>query len=81
MKKRGMNSRTFLVLTKEQRSKICSTTIFPACGAFWSSVQKANVASTMYLKMGFQVFKETEEEYVMVRDLQDFNKVVIYENY
>lgn len=36
------------------------------------SVQKANYASKMYLKMGFQIVKESEEEYVMVRDLQDF---------
>lgn len=36
------------------------------------SVQKANYASTMYVNMGFQVFKETDEDYVMVRDLQDF---------
>lgn len=36
------------------------------------SVQKANYASKIYLKMGFQIVKESEEEYVMVRDLQDF---------
>ena len=33
------------------------------------SVQKANYAVRMYLKLGFEVIKETEEEFVMVKDL------------
>lgn len=33
------------------------------------SVQKANYATRMYLKFGFKVVKETEEEYVMVKRL------------
>ena len=33
------------------------------------SVQKENYASRMYLKAGFDVLKETEEEYIMVLDL------------
>lgn len=34
------------------------------------SVQKANYAVLMYLKMGFEIVKETEEEYVMVKELE-----------
>lgn len=34
------------------------------------SVQKANYAVVMYLKMGFEIVKETEEEYVMVKELE-----------
>ena len=30
------------------------------------SVQKANYASKLYLKLGFEIFSETEEEYIMV---------------
>lgn len=30
------------------------------------SVQKANYASKMYLKIGFEIVKENEEEYIMV---------------
>ena len=33
------------------------------------SVQKENYASKMYLKAGFDVLRETEEEYIMVLDL------------
>ena len=33
------------------------------------SVQKANYASQMYLKMGFRIVKENEEKYIMVFDL------------
>ena len=33
------------------------------------SVQKENYASRMYLKAGFDVLRETEEEYIMVLDL------------
>ncbi|WP_212892152.1 GNAT family N-acetyltransferase [Capnocytophaga canimorsus] len=37
------------------------------------SVQKANYACEMYLKMGFRIVKENEEEYVMVIDLNATN--------
>ncbi len=30
------------------------------------SVQKANYATKMYLKIGFEIVKENEEEYIMV---------------
>ena len=30
------------------------------------SVQKANYAAKMYLKIGFEIVKENEEEYIMV---------------
>lgn len=33
------------------------------------SVQKANYAVRMYLKLGFTIMKETEEEFIMVRDI------------
>ena len=33
------------------------------------SVQKANYAVRMYLKLGFRIIRETEEEYVMVKEL------------
>ena len=33
------------------------------------SVQKANYAAKMYLKLGFEIVKETEEEYIMVKKL------------
>ena len=33
------------------------------------SVQKANYAARMYLKLGFKVINETEEEFVMLKDL------------
>ena len=35
------------------------------------SVQKANYAFRMYLKAGFEVLKETEEEYLMVCNLKN----------
>ena len=35
------------------------------------SVQKANFAFRMYQKAGFEVLKETEEEYLMVCRLQN----------
>ena len=35
------------------------------------SVQKANYAFRMYLKAGFKVLKETEEEYLMVCTIQN----------
>ncbi|MDO4782417.1 MAG: GNAT family N-acetyltransferase [Capnocytophaga felis] len=38
------------------------------------SVQKANYAAKMYLKMGFRIVKENEEDYVMVIDLNSANK-------
>lgn len=34
------------------------------------SVQKANYAAGMYLKLGFRIVKETEEEFVMVKDME-----------
>ncbi|MFJ1472683.1 GNAT family N-acetyltransferase [Capnocytophaga cynodegmi] len=37
------------------------------------SVQKANYASEMYLKMGFYIIKENEDDYVMVIDLNSTN--------
>ena len=33
------------------------------------SVQKANYAAGMYLKLGFVIVNETEEEFVMVKNL------------
>ena len=33
------------------------------------SVQKANYAVRMYRKVGFQVLRETDEEYIMVSNL------------
>lgn len=33
------------------------------------SVQKANYAAKMYLKLGFKIIHETEEEFVMLKDL------------
>lgn len=33
------------------------------------SVQKANYAAKLYLKVGFEIIKETEEEYIMVNCL------------
>lgn len=33
------------------------------------SVQKANYASKMYKNLGFKVFKENDEEYVMYLEL------------
>ncbi len=33
------------------------------------SVQKANYAATLYLKVGFEIIKENEEEYIMVNYL------------
>ena len=35
------------------------------------SVQRANYAVRMYRKVGFAVFREDEEEYIMVNDLQE----------
>lgn len=35
------------------------------------SVQKANYAVRMYLKLGFRIIRETEEEYVMVKELEE----------
>lgn len=35
------------------------------------SVQKANYAVRMYRKVGFKVHKETEEEYIMICDLDN----------
>jgi len=35
------------------------------------AVQKDNYASKMYEKLGFSIIKETEEEYIMVYDLQN----------
>ena len=32
------------------------------------SVQKANYAVRMYLKLGFKIIHETEEEFVMLKD-------------
>ena len=34
------------------------------------SVQKANYAAKMYLKLGFEIVNENEEEYIMVKYLQ-----------
>lgn len=33
------------------------------------SVQKANYAAKMYLKLGFEIVSENEEEYIMVKNL------------
>lgn len=37
------------------------------------AVQKANYALKMYLKTGFQIIDESEEEYIMVHYLQYYN--------
>jgi ribosomal protein S18 acetylase RimI-like enzyme len=34
------------------------------------AVQKKNYAAKMYQKLGFEVVRENEEEYIMVCDLQ-----------
>ena len=34
------------------------------------SVQKANYAAKMYLDLGFQVVRENQEEYIMVKYLE-----------
>jgi ribosomal protein S18 acetylase RimI-like enzyme len=36
------------------------------------SVQKANYAVKMYLKVGFKIISENEEEYIMVNELNGF---------
>ena len=43
-------------------------TLLKAHGYSWVSlsVQKANYAAKMYLKIGFEIVKENEEEYIMV---------------
>lgn len=33
------------------------------------SVQKANYAAKLYLKVGFKVIRENEEEYIMIKYL------------
>ena len=33
------------------------------------SVQKNNYAVKLYKKLGFKIFKETEEEYIMIKKL------------
>ena len=33
------------------------------------SVQKANYATKMYLKLGFEIVNETKEEYIMLKYL------------
>lgn len=33
------------------------------------SVQKNNYAVKLYKKLGFKIFKETEEEYIMIKSL------------
>ena len=38
------------------------------------SVQKANYAFRMYQKAGFEVLKETEEEYLMLCELENLSK-------
>ena len=35
------------------------------------SVQKANYAVHMYLKLGFKIIKETDEEFIMVKELNE----------
>lgn len=35
------------------------------------SVQKANYAVNMYLKLGFKTIKETDEEFIMVKELNE----------
>ena len=35
------------------------------------SVQKENRAARLYRRLGFQIFRETEEEYVMVKHLEN----------
>ena len=37
------------------------------CPGISLSVQKANYAYKMYLKAGFRIVRETDEEYIMVR--------------
>ena len=38
------------------------------------SVQKANYATNMYLKLGFNIIRETDEEFIMVKNMnQDIN--------
>lgn len=42
------------------------------------SVQKANYASKMYLELGFKVFSENEEDYIMINTLQSNWDFAIY---
>ena len=37
------------------------------------SVQKANYAVNVYLKLGFKIINETKEEFVMLKDFSAFN--------
>lgn len=37
------------------------------------SVQKANYAVNMYLKLGFKTIKETDEEFIMVKEFKVTN--------
>ena len=35
------------------------------------SVQKANYATKMYLKLGFKIIRETDEEFIMVKNMTE----------
>ena len=35
------------------------------------SVQKANYATNMYLKLGFNIIRETDEEFIMVKNMTE----------
>ncbi len=41
------------------------------------SVQKANYAAKMYLKIGFKIIRENAEEYIMVYCLLQFVKYIL----
>ena len=38
------------------------------------AVQKANYAAKMYRKAGFESIRETDEEYIMVKKLEDMEE-------
>ncbi len=40
------------------------------------SVQKTNYAAKLYLKIGFEIVRENEEEYIMVNNLQPIERIL-----
>lgn len=38
------------------------------------SVQKANYATKLYLKLGFKIIKETEEEFIMIKAISNYQR-------
>lgn len=44
------------------------------------SVQKANYAAGMYMKLGFKIVRETDEEFVMVKELKLYDLRILKES-